>query len=210
VFLYVGRLWKPKGLIPLIEAYREARRINGDISLLVVGDGPDEADIRSAAAGIDGVTFRPFVQAPELPAVYAASDVLVFPTLGDPHGQVIEEAHAAGLPVVTTSAVGEVDVRVVDGVNGFVVPPGDTAALAQRMVELATDSGLRTVLGERGAARAAAWGHESYAPQIEEMARACLALARRTTVAARGMGAAGTALIQTARLVASSLQQEFV
>jgi hypothetical protein len=49
-----------------------------------------------------------------------------------------------------------------------------------------------------------------YASQTEDMVRTCLALPRRTTLASRGMGAAGAALIQTARLVAMSLQREFV
>jgi glycosyltransferase involved in cell wall biosynthesis len=208
VFLYVGRLWKPKGLVPLIEAYRDARRVTSGINLLVVGDGSDEHEIRSAAAGIDGITFSSFVQAPELPAVYAACDVFVFPTLGDPHGQVIEEAHAAGLPVITTSAVGELDVRVTDGVNGFVVPPDNAAALTRRMVELAADSRLRAVLGERGAARAATWGHEIYASQMEAMVRSCLEAPRRTNVAAWAVSAAGKALIHTARLAAGSFQRE--
>jgi glycosyltransferase involved in cell wall biosynthesis len=210
VFLYVGRLWKPKGLMTLIEAYREARRANGAISLLIVGDGPDGPEIRNAAAGIDGVTFRPFVQAPELPAVYAASDVFVFPTLGDPHGQVIEEAHAAGLPIITTSTVGEVNTRVDDGIDGFVVPPDDASSLARRMIDLATDTRLRAVLGERGSARAAAWGHEVFASQTEEMVRTCLALPRRRTAAGRATSAGGMVMIQIAGLVARSFQRAFV
>jgi glycosyltransferase involved in cell wall biosynthesis len=208
VFLYAGRIWKPKGLLVLIEAFRRARALNNGMTLLVVGDGVDEHEIRAAAAGIEGVTFLPFVHV--LPPYYSAADVFVFPTLGDPHGQVIEEAHAAGLPIITSDAVGDVHDRVVNGVTGFVVPAGDTSALTQRMLELAGDADLRAAMGARGVERVTTWGHEVYASQTEDMVRTCLALPRRTTLASRGMGAAGAALIQTARLVAMSLQREFV
>ena len=88
--------------------------------------------LRAKAQGIDGVRVQPFVQAPELPAYYAAADVFVFPTLGDPHGQVVEEAHAAGLPIIASNAAGDIERRVIDGANGFVVPAGDvTCAGAQ-------------------------------------------------------------------------------
>jgi glycosyltransferase involved in cell wall biosynthesis len=198
VFLYVGRLWKGKGLLFLIDAFRQARLVSDAISLLLIGDGVDEKEIRAAADGIPGVTFKPFVQAAALPACYAAADVFVFPTLGDPHGQVIEEAHAAGLPVITSDAAGDVHLRVSDGANGFVVPAGDTHLLTHRMLELAADPDLRASMGGRGEARARMWGHEVYASGVEAMAHACLAAPRRATWAALGMSTAGHILMYTA------------
>ena len=202
VFLYVGRLWKGKGLRFLIEAFRRARLESDAISLLLVGDGVDEHEIRGAARGVNGIVFWPFVQARDLTAYYAASDVFVFPTLGDPWGQVIEEAHAAGLPIITTSAVGEVRQRVVDGTTGFVVPPADTAALAKAMLTLAGDPGLRRSMGERGRERVKMWGHDTYVSEMEHLVSACLTAPRRTTFAARGMSAAGTVVIHTASAAA--------
>ena len=172
------------------------------ISLLLVGDGVDEHEIRGAARGVNGIVFWPFVQARDLTAYYAASDVFVFPTLGDPWGQVIEEAHAAGLPIITTSAVGEVRQRVVDGTTGFVVPPADTAALAKAMLTLAGDPGLRRSMGERGRERVKMWGHDTYVSEMEHLVSACLTAPRRTTFAARGMSAAGTVVIHTASAAA--------
>lgn len=199
VFLYVGRLWKGKGLLFLIEAFRRARLVNDAISLLLVGDGVDEHELRGAAHGIDGIVFRSFVQAQDLPAYYAAADVFVFPTLGDPWGQVIEEAHAAGLPIITTSAVGEVRQRVVDGTTGFVVAAADAAAFTERMLELAAQPDVRRCMGARGAERAKAWGHDTYATELEQAVRACLATPRRTGLAARSMTAVGTVIMFAAR-----------
>jgi len=202
VFLYVGRFWKGKGLPLLLDAFRQVRQVNPAVSLLIVGDGPDEAALRAVAGSMQGIRFQPFVQAPELPQYYAASDVFVFPTLGDPHGQVIEEAHAAGLPIITSDAAGDIRRRVVDGTTGFVVRSGDAGALARRMIELAADPDLRRSMGARGAERAKAWGHEVWADDFERFVSACLALPRRATVAARATGAAGALAVSAGDVAA--------
>jgi glycosyltransferase involved in cell wall biosynthesis len=209
VFLYVGRLWKPKGLISLIDAFTQVRARNSAISLLFVGDGVDEAEIRAAAAGVPGITFSSFVQAPDLYAYYAAADVFVFPTMGDPHGQVVEEAHAAGLPVIASDAVGDIHRRVTDDVNGFVVPPGDSAALASRMLALASDPHRRRAMGAAGAARVRGWGHETYAAEMERLVDACLGAAPRGGAAARLMAAAGRAALYLAMPSRGALHREF-
>jgi FkbM family methyltransferase len=194
-FLYTGRLWKGKGLLLLLEAFRQVTQANPAVSLLLVGDGPDEGALRAAASGMRGVRFLPFTQAPALPQYYGACDVFVFPTLGDPHGQVIEEAHAAGLPIITSDAAGDIRLRVADGVTGFVVPAGDVDGFARRMLTLAADASLRRAMGERGAARARTWGNSAWADDFEQFVSGALALPRRATVLARATSAAGTMLL---------------
>ena len=200
VFLYVGRFWNGKGLPVLLEAFRHAKSVNRAMSLLLVGDGPDEEALRNAAAHIEGVTFHPFVQARSVPPYYEAADVFVFPTLGDPHGQVIEEAHAAGLPIITSDAVGDVRRRVTDGTTGFVVPAADPAQLAQRMLDLAADADLRKSMGARGAERAKRWSHDVWAADFERFVGAALALPRRVTSAGLAIATAGSLLVSTVTL----------
>ncbi len=202
VFLYVGRFWKGKGLPVLIEAFRRALAVNPAISLLMIGDGPDEGELRRVAGDLESVTFWPFVQARELRPYYAAADVFVFPTLGDPHGQVIEEAHAAGLPIITSDAAGDVRRRVVDGVTGFVVPAGDAARLATRMLDLAADPDRRRSMGARGADRVTRWSHQVWAADFERFVTAALALPRRTTLAGRATAVAGKVLVSAADVAA--------
>lgn len=154
VFVYVGRLWWGKGLTYLLEAFEAVQaRSSDEISLLLVGDGPDEAKLRqrSAERGLRNVVFAGFKQKPELPRYYAASDVFVFPTLGDPYGLVVDEAMACGLPVISTSAAGEIRDRIEEGVNGYIVPPDDSLALAARMEELAQSPELRLRMGRLSA-----------------------------------------------------------
>jgi glycosyltransferase involved in cell wall biosynthesis len=82
--------------------------------------------------GRDGAVFHGAVSKAEMARAYDEASVLVFPTLCDGFGMVVAEALAHGVPVITTSNAGAADL-IVDGRNGFVVPPGDPAALAERM-----------------------------------------------------------------------------
>lgn len=151
VFVYVGRLWWGKGLTGLLEAFETVQAHSSDeISLLLVGDGPDEAELmqRCVEHGLRNVVFAGFKQKPELPRYYVASDVFVFPTLGDPYGLVVDEAMACGLPVISTSAAGEIRDRVEEGVNGYIVHPDSSVTLAERMLALAQSPPLREHMGK--------------------------------------------------------------
>jgi glycosyltransferase involved in cell wall biosynthesis len=150
VFAYVGRLWTGKGLTYLLDAFAELQRADvGNVSLLFVGDGRDEALLRARARenGLRNVAFCGFQHGDVLPRLYGASDVFVFPTLGDPFGMAILEAMACELPVIATTACGEIDERVVDGENGFLVPPADKDRLLEKMTRLAGDAELRRRMG---------------------------------------------------------------
>jgi glycosyltransferase involved in cell wall biosynthesis len=105
----------------------------------------------------------------ELRNVYAASDVLVLPsiptrTFQEPWGLVINEAMNRGLPVIASDAVGAAAGGLVrDGVNGLIVKSGDSAALAQAIVRLANDQQLRARLGAQGARDVRAYSDDAWA-----------------------------------------------
>ncbi len=91
--------------------------------------------------------------APGLLALFALADVFVFPTFADTLPLVNMEAMASGLPIVTTS-VGALTEEVEDGVTGFVIPPGDAAALAAATRRLVDDRELQLEMGAAGRRRA--------------------------------------------------------
>lgn len=142
-FLYVGRLWTyGKGLDTLLDAYAQASaRVDEPVSLLLVGDGADDAELRArvAALRLQNVVFAGFQPEAALPRYYAASDVFVFPTRGDTYGLVLDEAMACSLPLISSDAAGELYLRIQDGVNGHIVPVDDSARLAEVMAEMAMD-----------------------------------------------------------------------
>jgi glycosyltransferase involved in cell wall biosynthesis len=181
VYLYVGRLWQGKGVRLLLDAYTNVAS-DRDLatSLLVVGDGPDEPVVRrlSADQGLS-VRLAGFRHKDELPLMYAASDIFVFPTLGDPYGLVVDEAMAAGLPVISTTSAGEIHERVRDGENGYLVPAGDATALAGAMRRLGTDPTLRSRMGARSATMIAPYTPDRWAEQFEMAVEAIVTSAPR-------------------------------
>ena len=148
-FVYVGRFWWGKGLPYLLDAFAAMQKtLRVESTLLLVGDGEEEDALRQRAADLGvNIVFLGFTQRGDLPRVLVAADALVFPTLGDPFGLVVEEAMACALPVISTSAAGEIHTRIREGVTGFVVPPRDVDALESRMAELASDTERRQVMG---------------------------------------------------------------
>lgn len=178
-FAYVGRLWTGKGVDYLLDAFRGLERRHGsNVSLLLAGDGPDEGRLRHRCKeeGLRNVVFAGFRQRDELPRIYTAADVFVFPTLGDPFGHVVEEAMSCALPVLSTSAAGEIRDRVRDGENGFIVPPADSGALLARMEMLANDRRLRDRLARTAAETAADKTSTRWAEEFERVVAEVLSL----------------------------------
>src|SRR3954463_12408022 len=173
-FLFAGRLESAKGIATLLDAWT---RVRTDAELLIVGAGSLDAAARGRVASADmpPVRFVGHLGRDEVADAYAAADVFVFPSVSDPWGLVVNEAMAAGLPVIATSAPGSVDDLVVDGDNGRVVEPFDPGPLTGAMHELADDEGLRRSMGMRSRERIAT---SSPADWAAGMRQAIVAVAR--------------------------------
>lgn len=152
--LAVGRLSRYKGFGVLIEALAQV----ADASLLLVGQGECERELRALAAArqVDArLRFAGDLDDATLAAAYAAADVFVLPSLdrGEAFGMVLLEAMRAGLPVVASAIAGSgVGSVVVDGETGTLVPPGDASALAAA-IDGMRDGALRQRLGQAGRRR---------------------------------------------------------
>jgi glycosyltransferase involved in cell wall biosynthesis len=171
VFAYVGRIWEPKGVFDLAEAFERVRLApNAAASLLVIGDGRDEERLRAfiAERKLDRIALAGFVQREALPAWYGIADVLVFPTRGDPYGMVVDEAMAAGLPVISTTNAGEIRARVIPGQTGWLVPAEDPGALAAAMSAAAHDPDAVRAMGQIASRRMAGLGPERWAMECEQ------------------------------------------
>jgi glycosyltransferase involved in cell wall biosynthesis len=168
--IYVGRLWWGKGINYLLNAFQVVQQQSAiPVSLLLVGDGPEEVRLRQQCAERDirNVVFAGFHQKPDLPRYYALADIFVFPTLGDPYGLVVDEAMACSLPIISTSAAGEIRDRVEEGINGYIVPPEDSGALADRMLHLVNNPELRERMGKVSADKIAGHTPERWAEDFE-------------------------------------------
>jgi glycosyltransferase involved in cell wall biosynthesis len=141
-FLYVGRLDAEKGLDTLLEAFR-----NVPGRLVLVGSGTEEAALRRAAD--ERVVFTGPLERDAVVEQYARADVFVLPSRSEQWGMVLNEAADAGLALVASSAAGAAHELVEDGVNGFLVEPGDVAALRAALERLVADPAFRERAGRR-------------------------------------------------------------
>lgn len=144
------RLEAEKGVQVALDALAQLRQQWPDARLLVAGDGGYAANLRRQAAELglgDAVTFLGFVAHAQLPDVLAAGDVFVMPSQCHEAFPVsILEALATGLPVVA-SRVGGVPAALTPGATGYLVPPGDAAALAAALRPLLADPQRRRTMG---------------------------------------------------------------
>ncbi|WP_042369110.1 glycosyltransferase family 4 protein [Streptacidiphilus neutrinimicus] len=159
VVVCVSRLVRRKGQDTLIRSWPSVLAKVPDAVLLVVGGGPYRADLERLAreTGVSSsVRFTGPVPWEELPAHYGAGDVYAMPCRTRRGGLDVEglgivylEASATGLPVVAGDSGGAPD-AVREGETGYVVPGRDRGDLAERLVELLLDAGLRARMGAAG------------------------------------------------------------
>jgi glycogen(starch) synthase len=159
LLLSVGRLEAYKGFGDVLEALvrlHERNALPSRWAWVVVGDGPLARSLRRRARPLGAhVHLMGRVPEPLLQALYERADVFVHATRYEGSSLVTLEAMAHSLPVVATRAGGIPD-KVSDGEHGRLVEPGDVAALAAAIAQLAGDNGLRRRFGERARQRALA------------------------------------------------------
>jgi glycosyltransferase involved in cell wall biosynthesis len=154
LLLFAGRLVTFKGIDHLLDAL-VLLNDRPQPHLLLIGDGPHQASLmqRAAALGLrDRVTFAGPQPHAELPHYYAIADAFVVPSIAHETFSIAScEAMSCQRPVIGTRVGGLPEV-VRDGETGYLVPPGDAAALADRIGALLADPALRVRMGAAGRA----------------------------------------------------------
>lgn len=180
--LFVGRLAGGKGVTVLFEAFEQLLPRFPDLHLTLIGDGPARLELETEAKQRclgDVVTFTGYRSQAEVAEALKEVDMLVLPSFAEGVPVVLMEAMASGLPVVS-SRVGGIPELVEDGVSGLLVPPGDTAALADAIGKLLVNPALCARMGEEGRAKIvsdfnleyeAAWLGELFKAYILELPR---------------------------------------
>jgi glycosyltransferase involved in cell wall biosynthesis len=152
----VSRLSRLKGLEDFLDAAAVVAATYPDARFLLVGEPSpiknreylDELAARAARLGItDRVIFTGLRS--DVPALLAAVDVSVMPSLNEALSNVLLESMAAGAPVVATNVGGTAE-ALVNGDNGLLIPPADPRALAEAIVQLLRHPSLARELGDRG------------------------------------------------------------
>ncbi len=158
--LFVGRLVERKGVEVLLRALARVRERRQAV-LTIVGEGPRRADLEGVVRRLglgEAVRFAGRLSERELSDLYATSDLFVLPATVDRKGDteglgvVLLEALASGLPVVASDTGGIPDI-VRSGDTGWLVPPGDAAALAEAILDAAANPAEAARRAHRGRER---------------------------------------------------------
>jgi glycosyltransferase involved in cell wall biosynthesis len=164
--LFVGRPAPEKGLAVALSAWRQAG-IDGTLTVA----GGDHGVLP------EGVTDAGRLDPSNLRNFYAASDVLVVPSIAtrrfiEPWGLVVNEAMNQATSIIASDAVGAAAGGLVrDGHNGLVVPAGDPGALAAALASLASERERCAALGRAGREQIAAYTHEAWADAFAQALR---------------------------------------
>jgi glycosyltransferase involved in cell wall biosynthesis len=149
IFGYAARIEIGKGPFVLADALAQLRENRKDVLVRVAGTGPamQEVKARVRQLALDG--SWEFVGSYQgtlgCSAFMQTLDVFVLPSFAEGTSKSVIEAMAHGLPIITTNVGGLPDLITSDA--GILVPPGDSAALAEAMQRLASDPGLRMRMG---------------------------------------------------------------
>lgn len=152
--LFLGRLGERKGVYDLLRAVSTLVSTFPELRVLLCGDGDLEAvQTQADALEISGhVELLGWVRGAEKLHLLEQATVYVLPSYNEGLPMSVLEAMAHGLPVVSTP-VGGIPEAVSDGMEGFLVPPGDVVGLADRLQRLLSDEQLRTSMGEAARAK---------------------------------------------------------
>ncbi|MEO2048025.1 MAG: glycosyltransferase family 4 protein [Pirellulales bacterium] len=160
-----GRMSPEKGVLLMLEAFRELNRQLPDVQLIYVGVGPQRTALEKVIADFN-LTDRVILAGHQVKMrdYYEAIDLLIIPSLSEGLPNVLLEAMVLGVPVISTS-VGAIPEVIQHGQNGWLVPPDNTDALAEQLVSvLKVPEKMRQI----GIA-----GQESIYPRFIPSERAC-------------------------------------
>jgi glycosyltransferase involved in cell wall biosynthesis len=183
-FLVSCRFVPVKNLPRLLEAYARYRQIAGGPAweLVIAGDGPEREKLSGliSALHLSGfVRLAGFVQYDGLPALYARAGAFILPSVSEPWGLVVNEAMAAGLPVLVSNRCGCAPDLVEEGRNGFTFDPYDTEQLAGLMLRLSTMSDAdRAAMGQASRQIISRWTPETFATNLSKAIEVALAAPR--------------------------------
>jgi len=151
-FLFLGRLITAKGLGVLFEAWRYVEEALGESAprLIIGGMGPLEAEVRKASAASRRVEFAGYVSGEEKSGLIAGCAAMLAPSLWwEPLGLVTYEAYDYGKPILAARSGGLTE-TVIDGSTGLLHTPGAARELADQVIRLHREPGLRREMGARG------------------------------------------------------------
>ncbi|PJB10677.1 MAG: hypothetical protein CO120_03600, partial [Gammaproteobacteria bacterium CG_4_9_14_3_um_filter_38_9] len=164
VFLFVGRLLEWKGIHDLIAAVGLLYDL--PVKLWIVGSGELSEEIQLIAKQSQQIVYFGRVSGDLLWRIYHAADVFVIPSHAEPWGLVVNEAMAAGLPIIATKEVGCIDDLVLENYHGMIVPAKNVIALSRAMRDMFAFPDKRKYMAKNASLHIADWTLKNEAQNI--------------------------------------------
>jgi glycosyltransferase involved in cell wall biosynthesis len=160
----------------LISAFVRVASLCPNISLEIVGDGPEKSNLMHSVPGEfkSRIIFKGNVPFEQRAESFGKADVFVHPARHDGWGVVIQEAMAAGLSVISTRETGAAYDLVDEGQNGFLVRAGDANGLADRIAWMAKNRDQLSRLGMNAKRKASGFTPEWGAERFVQISRSIL------------------------------------
>lgn len=176
VVVFAAKLVARKRAMDLLAAFEEVSRRYPRTVLVIAGSGPEERVLRDRAGTGDNVRFVGFRNQSALPVLFAGSDVFVLPSSEEPWGLGVNEAMAAGLPVVVSDEVGAATDLVEGKGTGLIFPVGDISGLAKCVSSLVGSRNARIQMGLAGKTLISNWSPAHAAAGIARAANIVVGL----------------------------------
>ncbi len=184
VILFASKLQTRKHCDHLLEAFLQLRPSATPPQLVIVGDGEEMESLRRRVldSGSTDVRFAGFRNQGELPRFFDLASVFVLPSQHEAWGLIVNEAMAAGLPVIVSDDMGCAVDLVRNGENGFVYPFGDIPALSNAL-HAVLQPGAAERMGRASAERIAHWSYREDLDGVKAALHFCTRLPLRTATA---------------------------
>jgi len=166
VFLYVGRLEPHKGVLDLVHVFNKLTDTYSNIDLLIVGDGSLRQIVQDLSVKYENIKYTGRLSGDDLIDKFCIADSLVLPSTFEPWGLVINEAMAAGLPVIVSDCVGCHSDLVEEEITGFIYDVGDVKQLAMQMEKLISDKNNSEKMGTNSLKKISGWTKENEAENV--------------------------------------------
>jgi glycosyltransferase involved in cell wall biosynthesis len=167
----VARLVPIKNIDNLLRAWQLIERQNTGYHLVIVGNGPQEVSLKrlSLDLSVKTVEFIDAVDNKELPAYFKRSDAFILPSLSETWGLVVNEAMAAGLPVLLSARINAANDLLQEGINGFGFDPTDVSVIYTTILKyINTDDLLKEQMGNASLKLVDAFSFERMGKQLAD------------------------------------------
>lgn len=148
--VYAGRLIERKGVLTLVDAFKQIIKTNNDIHLWILGDGELKNILKTKIDKLNlskNITMTGLVKNPY--DYFTMADICIFPShKGDGLMGTVLESMSAGKPVITTTNNGNEDV-IIDGQNGIIIDPENIEAIVASILDLINSDYKRETMGKK-------------------------------------------------------------